>query len=154
MCGEAIAREWVSGNTSPRTSTTDVSVPCGKEKRVCHLQTHSGTLTSTTRPLGELLTLLWFLYFLYYTCKNIYLLHKYESYDTFQDGSGADCCPLCMRARFTEMHDRRRLENDTHVFLDGTEEPTHISPTQDMLGSLFRQDSGKVSFATPDLRHN
>ena len=59
-CGEAIAREWVPGNTSPRTSTTDVSVSCGEEKRVCYLHSHSGTLTSTTRTPGELLTLLCF----------------------------------------------------------------------------------------------
>ena len=71
FCGEAIAREWVSGCTSPRTSTTDVAVPCGEEKRVCHLHTHSGTLTSTTRLLGELLKLLWFLYTLYYIYENI-----------------------------------------------------------------------------------
>ena len=34
--GEAIAREWVSDKTSPRSSITNVSVPCGEEKRDCH----------------------------------------------------------------------------------------------------------------------
>ena len=146
FCGEAIAREWVSGNTSPRTSTTDVSVTCGEEKRVCHLHTHSGRLTSTTRPLGELLTLLWFLYFLY--CTYMHLLHKYESYDTSHDGGGTDCCPL------KERHDRA-LENDIHEFLDGMEKPTHISPTQDVFDSLLREPRyRKGIFAAPDLRHS
>ena len=46
--------------------------------------------TLTTRPLDELLTLLCFCTLFVY----LFRLHKYESYDTFQDGSGADSCPL------------------------------------------------------------
>ena len=82
LCGEAIARECVSGNTSPRTLTTNVSVPCGEEKRVCHLLVHLGTLTSTTRTLGDLLTLLclFLINIILHT-----LIHKYQSYDTFQE---------------------------------------------------------------------
>ena len=41
------------GNTSPRTLTTNVSAPCGGEKRVCHLLVHLATLTSMTRTLGD-----------------------------------------------------------------------------------------------------
>ena len=82
FCGESIATEWVSGNTSPRTLTTNVSVPCGEEKRVCHLLVHLGTLTSTTRTTGDLLTLLclFFINIIVHT-----LIHKYQSYDTFQE---------------------------------------------------------------------
>ena len=51
--------------SSPRTSTTDASVPCGEEKRVCHLHSYSVTLTSTPHTPGELLTLLCFLTFFF-----------------------------------------------------------------------------------------
>ena len=132
----SLYREWVSGNTSPRTLTTNVSVSCGEEKRVCHLLVHLGTQTSTTRTLGDLLT------FLCLFLINIILhtlIHKYQSYDTFQDGSGADPLSALKESKIHGHTCQETLENDIHVFLDGMEKPTHIFRMQDVLGSLVRE---------------
>ena len=61
---------------------TNVSVPCGEEREFV-ISFDLGTLTSTTRTMGDRLTLL-----------PPALVHNYQVYDTYKHGSGVDCCPL------------------------------------------------------------
>ena len=69
---------------------TNVSVPCGEEKRVCQQPRpwykHIND-TDCRRPTGVAVSTP--CYIILRTS-----LHEYQSHDTYKDGSGAECCPL------------------------------------------------------------
>ena len=102
-CGEALAIEWVSRNTSPGLFfllRTCLSPVVRKREFVISLG----------------LTLLYVpAIFPHFT----HWLHGFLSHNTKSDVSGADCCSQTI---FTYIHDKRRSSR----FLDGMEKPTLV----------------------------
>ena len=146
-CGEANAREWVSGNTSPQPLYN---------KRICHLWKRSVCqqlkLLQTRINDTDRLTLLYVKPQPHHTTYHGYTFTSFTARQRMMAERTA--------VRFENDQDSRKnmtiiAGNDLHVFLDGMEKPTHILLVQDVLCRMMKEPRYKNGICVvPGLKHN